>query len=371
MKKALIIAYNDLNNSGVPNVIYQTVRALYDEYAFDILIFKDDEYYYQKLLKEGIEVNLIRYKENKPNGRIPRLFWWFHKMPKQHYLFMKQLLKENNYSVIHSFKEYYSWPFFKAAKEAGINKRILHRNINPESPKQLSIKLLEKKNRRLSIKYASDLVGVSELCCKNAYKNHEYTVLYNCYDEQKYNMNVKNKLNDDELVLTQVGSYSENKNQLFSLQVLKELLKLHKNTKLNLVGADGMTPYYQKLIDYVKENNLENNVSFFERSDSVEKIYEKTTFVIIPSIREGFSLVAVEAQACGIKIFASSSIPKEIDCGGVKFNSLMKDLKHWIKEINTNFLDNKNKRLYYNSAKFLFIRFKEKIHILYSQNLKF
>ena len=365
MKKALIIAYNDLNNSGVPNVIYQTIRALHDEYSFDILIFKDDEYYYQKLLNKGIKVNLIKYKENKPNGQIARLFWWFHKMPKKHFLFMKQLLKENDYSVIHSFKEYYSWPFFKAAKEAGVNKRILHRNTNPEEPKQLSIKLLEKKNRRLSIKYASDLVGVSKLSCKNAFKKHKYTVLYNCYDEQKYNTDVKNKLNDNELVLTQVGSYSENKNQLFSLQILKELLKLHRNTKLNLVGANGMTPYYQKLIKYVKDNNLENSVSFIERSDSVEKIYEKTTFVIIPSFREGFSLVAVEAQACGIHVFASSSLPKEANCCGVNLYELARGSEYWGKGIYNFYLKQKNERTVYSTSSFTFAEFQKNLYNLY------
>ena len=365
MKKALIIAYNDLNNSGVPNVIYQTVKALHDEYSFDVLIFNDDVYYYQKLIDEGITINLIKYKEDKPKLKIRRLFWWFFKQPHKHFKFMKQLLKAKDYSVVHSFKEYYSWPFFKAAEKLGIKKRILHRNINPEQPKQISIKLLEKKNRRLSIKYASDLVGVSELCCKNAYENHNYIVLYNCYDEQKYNMNVKNRLNDDELVLTQVGSYSENKNQLFSLQVLKELLKLHTNTKLNLVGANGMTPYYQKLIDYVKENNLENNVSFIERSDSVEKIYEKTSFVIIPSNREGFSLVAVEAQACGIQVTASSSLPREVNLGGVKFYDLSKGSNYWSKEIYNSFLIEKNNRMSYNASSFTFAEFQKNLHNLY------
>ena len=365
MKKALIIAFNDLNNSGVPNVIYQTIRALHNDYAFDILLFEEDDYYYRKLLNEGINVNIIKYIDDKPNGRLARLFWWFHKMPKQHHLFMKQLLKDNEYSVVHSFKEYFSWPFFKAAKKAGISKRILHRNINPESPTKLIIRLLENKNRRLSIKYASDLVGVSELCCKNAYKNHKYTVLYNCYDEQKYNMNVKNKLNDNELVLTQVGSYSENKNQLFSLQVLKELLKLHTNTKLNLVGANAMTTYYQKLIDFAKDNNLENNVSFIERSDSVEKIYENTTFVLIPSIREGFSLVAVEAQACGIHVSASSSLPKEVNLGGVKFYDLTKGSNYWSKEIYNSFLIEKNNRMSYNASSFTFTEFQKNLNNLY------
>ena len=103
MERALIIAYNDLNNSGVPNVIYQTIKTLHDQYSFDVLVFRDDDYYCQKLHKKGIDINLIKYNEEKPKGKLGRLFWWFYKSPHNHYLFMKKLLKENNYSIIHSF----------------------------------------------------------------------------------------------------------------------------------------------------------------------------------------------------------------------------------------------------------------------------
>lgn len=359
MKKTLIITFNDLNNSGVPNVIYQTIKALYKEYSFDVLVFGNDDYYYQKLRDDGIDIKLIKYIDEKPKGKIGRLFWWFHKMPKNHYIFMKKLLKENDYSVIHSFKEYYSWPFFKAAKKVGVEKRILHRNINPEKPQQLIIKILESRNRRLSIKYSTSLVGVSEECCQSAFENKQHTVLYNCYDAQKYNMEVKNRLLNDELVITHVASYSDNKNQLFSLQVLKELLKYHKTAKLNLVGATDLNAYYQSLIDYAKTNNLENNVSFIKRSDSVEKIYEKTTFAIIPSLREGFSLVAVEAQACGISVFASSSVPREIDCGGVRFLELSKGPTYWADVIHNEFIKQSNCRRKYQIEKFSFDKFKE------------
>lgn len=367
MKKVLIIAYNDLNNSGVPNVIYQTIKALHEEYSFDVLVFGDDDYYYQKLHNEGICINLIKYTDKKPKGKIARLFWWFHKSPRNHYLFAKQLLKENKYSIIHSFKEHYSWPFFKAAKEAGIEKRIFHTNINPEKPKQLVNRLLESKNRRLSMKYASTLVGVSEACCKNAFKGKEYTILYNSYDEQKYNNNVKNILCADELVITHVASYSENKNQLFSLQVLKELKKLHNNTKLNLVGATEMTPYYKGLINYVKENGLEDSVTFVKRSDSVEKIYEKTTFVIIPSLREGFSLVAIEAQACGIDCFVSSSVPNEVNCGGVTYIDLSKGPSFWAGVVYERFKEYKNSRISHSTEKFSINNYKSILLALYQR----
>lgn len=366
MKKALIIAYNDLNNSGVPNVIYQTIKALHEQYSFDVLIFGDDEYYYQKLRSENIHINLIKYIDNKPQGKLARLFWWFYKMPHNHYLFMKKLLKENDYSVIHSFKEYYSWPFFKAAKEDGISKRLFHRNINPKTPEQFFIKALEKKNRKLSIKYASNLVGVSELCCQNAFKDNKFSVIYNSYSEQKYNMKVKNKLSDDELVITHVASYSDNKNQLFSLKVLKELKKLQSNTKLNLVGATEIDHYYQSLIDYVKENKLEDSVSFIKKTNDVEKIYEKTTFTLLPSFSEGLPLTVIEAQACGINVFASSNVTKEVDAGGVTFLDLSKGPNYWADYIYNSFIKLRNNRSLYNVEKFSFNKFSKQLIDLYN-----
>ena len=365
MKKVLIIAYNDLNNSGVPNVIYQTIKALHEEYSFDVLVFGDDEYYYQKLKSEGININLIKYIDEKPKGKLERLFWWFHKRPHDHYMFMKRLLKDNNYSAIQSFKEYDCWPFFKAAKEAGIKKRIFHCNVNLTIDNNTKDKFLKYRNKRLSLRFANVFVGVSDLSCKNAFGNRKYTVLYNSYDEQKYNMNVKNNLSDEELVITQVASYSDNKNQLFSLQVLKELKKLHENTKLNLVGASGITPYYQKLIDYVKTNDLEKDVSFIDKSNSVEKIYEKTTFVIIPSMREGFSLVAIEAQACGIEVFASSNVPKEIDCGGVILIDLSVGPAFWAREIYDGHKHQGAARALFETSVFSFKRFKTELEDLY------
>ena len=365
MKKALIIAYNDLNNSGVPNVIYQSIKALNKEYSFDVLVFGNDDYYYQKLKSEGININLIKYLDEKPKSKLGRLFWWFYKMPHRHYLFIKKLLNKNNYSVIHSFKEYYSWPFLKAAKKAGIEKRILHRNINPDKPRRTIIKLLDFKNRRLSIKYASTLVGVSELCCKNAFRNKKFDVLYNSYDNQKYNMNVENKLCNDELVITHVASYNDNKNQLFSLQVLSELRKIHSRVKINLVGANGITDYSQKLKDYVRLNGLEEHVIFVDRTNNVEKIFEKTTFTILPSFSEGLPLTIIESQACGISVFASDNVTNEINCGGVTFLGISKGPAYWAKYIYDAFLKQGNSRAIYNVEKFSFEKFTTQLIGLY------
>ena len=365
MKKALIIAYNDLNNSGVPNVIYQTIKALHTEYAFDILIFKDDEYNYQKLLKEGIEVNLIKYKEEKPKGKIARLFWWIHKMPKQHYLFMKQLLKENDYSVIHSFKEYYSWPFFKAASDAGIQRRIFHSNVDLKRDLKSKHKLLNARNLRLSIKYASSLVGVSKLCCERSFGKKNYFVLHNCYDQDRFKFSDAVELSDYDLVISQVGTFNENKNQLFSLKITEKIKGKYPDVKLNLLGGDSESPYCQKLRDYIQLHNLEENISLIDKCQNVEDYYKNSSFIIIPSYSEGFSLVAIEAQACGIGVFASSCVPAEVNVGGVRFIDLDKGPEYWADEICKTFEKQKNTRKQYDLSPFSFERFKKDLEQIY------
>ena len=367
MKKILLIAYNDLNNSGVPNVIYQVIKALHNDYFFDVLVFGSDDYYYRKLKNEGIKnINLIKYFEKMPKSRIKRMLWHLFKEQRERYNFMKKLLNHNDYFAVHSFKETDTWPFFKAAKRKGIKKRIFHCNVDL-TINSLKIKdFFKKRNKRLSIKYSTSLVGVSKKCCQIAFGTNKFDVLYNSYDEKKYNNNVLNENHNDSFVITQVGTFCDNKNQLFSLEVLNELLKIYNNAKLNLIGYNGKTQYYCDLIDYVKKNKLEKHVLFYEKIEDVSAIYKTTTFVVVPSKKEGFSLVTIEAQACGIEVFASSNITDETNCGGVIFLDL-NNPKKWADRLYQEFLEKKNKKESFDLKNFSFENFKNKLKYLYEK----
>ena len=52
-------------------------------------------------------------------------------------------------------------------------------------------------------------------------------------------------------------------------------------------------------------------------------------YLLLPSKKEGFGIVAIEAQSVGDRVFASDMIPKTIDCGGVVFLSLNKGAENW------------------------------------------
>ena len=366
-KKALLIAYNDLNNSGVPNVIYQTVKAICKEWDIDIITFSDNLYYFEKMKVEGItNVNIIRFDNNKPKTKLMRFFFHFFTNPKKQYKTAYSLITKNNYDVVHSFKETYSWPFFRAAKKAGIQLIIHHSNINAVNHNSPLIKLLDRRNKRLSLKYANCFIGVSDDCCKHSFKKHNYQIIHNGYDETKFNMSVSNRLNKDELVLTQVATFNENKNQIFSIMILKELINIYPNSRLILVGKNNDKQYFDYMLNTIESNKLHHRVKIIDGSSGIGNIFCETTFTLLPSHSEGAPITSIESQACGIQMFASTNVPKEMNVGGMTFLKLEDGPKKWAESIATQFKNNGNRRIGYNLSSFSTVSFREKINNIYN-----
>lgn len=358
----LIIAYNDLNNSGVPNVIYQIIKAQHESYNFDILVFGNNLYYYEKLRDEGINnITVFKSGVKKPFRFFAKAFFVLFLKDKKYYFEMKKLLKNKKYTAIHSFKEYDSGPFLKAAKKMGINRRIIHTTVIHESSRSIITKISKKR----SLKYGDTFVGVTELACQNAFPKKDYQVIHFSYDENKFNMKANSTLKSDCLVLTQVATYSSNKNQLFSIEIMKYLKPLHQKTKLKLIGKETELGYQSKMKEAIEVNGLQNEVELIDGSKGVGNNLENTSYSLLTSLKEGASLVVVESQACGITIFASSIVSKEMNVGGVQYLDLKKGPKYWAEKINSYFQKHGNERNQYDLSSFSKESFKEGILRLY------
>lgn len=368
--RALLIAYNDLNNSGVPNVMYQTIRAIHKWYDIDIITFGKNDFYYKKLVDENIlNVHLIKLSHELPKHKIGRLFYHFFSDPLFMYRKCRELIKKNNYLVVHSFKEGSGWPFLKAAKKHKISQRIYHSNINSKTYESLIVRCLENRNHKLALKYGNIFVGVSNDCCKNAFKNKTYQIIHNGYNESAFNSNVVCDLNPDELVLTQVASFNENKNQLFSLGVIKELSNIYKKTKLVLIGKKEKIEYYNKMLAFIAANHLEEFVQIIDGTNGVGDSLKRTSYTILTSHSEGAPIVSIESQASGITMFASSNVPKEMNLGGIIYLDLNLGEKHWAETIFNYYQTHGNKRQNYNMDSFSNKNFEFKIRSLYNINI--
>lgn len=364
-KKALIVAYNDLNNSGVPFVIFNTIKALSDIYSFDIIVFNDDYYYLSKIKVLDKNVNIIKINNKKPSNKVNRIFWYLFLKNSSNKKQIKVLIKNKCYSAIHCFSEFWSWPFLKEAKNNQINKRILHSNIDHKRTTNFLSKIINSFNQRKSIKYATNLIGVSKRCCKHAFGSKKSTILYNPVDNLKYSYH--DIILSKTVNFAQVGSFSSNKNQIFSIKLINELKKRQMNVLLYLVGSNKENSYCNKLNSLIKKNKLNNNVIFENCDCKINELYKKINFVLIPSKFEGASIVAIEAQFSGVQTLCSKSISLDMNIGGIKFLDLKKGYKYWADIIEKMYKINPL-HIKCNSAKFYFDTFQKNLKKIYLEN---
>ncbi|WP_299127630.1 glycosyltransferase [uncultured Winogradskyella sp.] len=121
-------------------------------------------------------------------------------------------------------------------------------------------------------------------------------------------------LNDDILFLSNLRI---SKGILFALEILNKLLESNKKVKLNIVGDFRDVSTRNKVMDYIKLNNIENNVIFYGALYGNKKfeVLAKTSFLLYPSFNDAYPLVLLESLQLGIPIVASNqgAIPEIVN----------------------------------------------------------
>ena len=111
------------------------------------------------------------------------------------------------------------------------------------------------------------------------------------------------------------GRIDTQKNQLLLLEAYKEILQSNHDTHLVLMGAISDENYFQKLQDFISQNDLNENVTFVSNLTPKDKLlldaYKAAFMMVLPSRHEPFGMVILEAWGAKIPVVASS-------VGGIK-----------------------------------------------------
>ena len=112
------------------------------------------------------------------------------------------------------------------------------------------------------------------------------------------------RLNKKRLVC--VGRLSEEKGQLDLLKLYKRIYEVYPDWTLEIIG-DG--PLRNKLEDYIKDNNLESNVTLhgFRNKDYIDDILHNSSIYLMTSFTESFGIVLIEAMSHGVPCIAFDS----------------------------------------------------------------
>ena len=253
------------------------------------------------------------------------------------------VLKERHYDVIHlNIFHGGALYYLSLANKMGIATRIVHsHNAGLRRGKYYWLKLII---HRWASKYyidkATDLWACSSAAADFMFPHRRpFCLVPNGFDTKrfKFELNYRNMFRqqlgvNDEIVVGNVGRLCFQKNQTFLLHVFAEFLKVQPNSRLILVGEG---EDYDKLKREVSILRITDKVIFWGTTDRVEQLYWAMDVFVFPSKFEGLGIAAVEAQAAGLPVICSNSIPKEACIlHSVKKVSLCSGVDRWVEAIN-------------------------------------
>ncbi len=353
-KKVLFINNHSLQHGGVQMVVMNIVRSLNKIYDFDILIFTEEKGPYDEefLSYGGKIIRLNNYEgSSKFRKRLDLYIRWA-----SNFYRIKKVIEENGpYDVVHTNVEFEAGHIHKAAFQCGVPVRVTHTHILTSIPKnKIFMRIFAYFELKLIKRYSNVLIGCSREACLSMYgKNTRSIAVPNAYNDRRFDSakyNLENKPED--ITLIQIASYGSNKNQLFTIEIMKYLVKKYPNAKLLLEGFELEKGYLQQMKEKIREYNLEKNIIFFPDDADSPALLNNANYFIFPSKLEGFGIAPVESQAMGVRCFISDSVPKMCDCGGCVFLPLTLGAEQWAKFIGDDFESTGGKHIVYDCSKF-------------------
>ncbi len=106
----------------------------------------------------------------------------------------------------------------------------------------------------------------------------------------------------DTLIITSIAALHERKGLKYLIQAISNLVKEFPNIKLVIVGQG---PQEKELKELIKELKIENHIKLLGQQKETPKILKSTDIFVLPSKREAFGLVNLEAMITGMPIVAS------------------------------------------------------------------
>ena len=253
---------------------------------------------------------------------------------------ISELLANNKYEIIHCHMANAGYFYFKEAMKQGIKVRILHSHQSKAADK-FSHALRNYPLLWLAKMYSTHFVACSRLAGDFLFGRESYTLLNNAIEpekfapneEQRYEVRSKLGVDDTTLLVGHVGRLCPQKNQEFLLEAFSYVAEFRPDSKLILIG-DGEDK--EHLVEKAEALQIMDKVIFQGVERNVAPFYQAMDVFCMPSLYEGLSVVAVEAQAAGLPCLFADTLSQETNLGGnVEFLGLDKEPSEWAKRILT------------------------------------
>lgn len=241
------------------------------------------------------------------------------------------------YTIVHSHMDEQSAYTLRFAKKNGVPVRIAHSHT---SDRRGGIKGMIKAFCKANINgVCTDRFACGEKAGRYLFGDEAFdkglvTVLKNGIDCDRFRF-CEEKRNEirakfglgASFVIGHVGRFDEYKNQGFLVDVFAQLRKSGVDAKLMLLGEGNLVAETKKKVNRL---GLTDSVVFAGVVSDVDTYLNAMDVFVFPSVYEGLPLTLIEAQANGLRIFASDAVSEESDVTGrIRFLPLALGAKQW------------------------------------------
>lgn len=229
---------------------------------------------------------------------------------------LKNILKNNNYKIIHTHMDAMGTWVLKIAKECGIPIRIAHsHNTQHLTTNPLKLFFLEQARKKINL-YATHRMACSEAAGNWLFGNAPYQIIRNAIDLNKFIFNSSVRENvrkewgikEHEFLIGHVGRFDTQKNHTFLIDTFYKIHQKLPNTKLMLIGEGILMP---NIKEKVEKLGLKDNIIFTGSRNDANLFYNAFDLFVLPSLFEGLGIVAIEVEINGCTTYLSNKIPQD------------------------------------------------------------
>ena len=317
---------------GIESFLLEMNRHMSDECVFDYVIVGDKCIHTEAIEAKGGKVYMVTsYKKNL-------------------FTFLKdswQVAKNAKASHKTAYFNFFSMCHITAVlicKVMGY-RIVLHAHNNNVPNKSKLYHLLHRFNRWLLrgmkvVRLTNSKASSAFMFGLKPNKENSVELIYNAIEIPKFQFDAeirrkkRAELNvDGKTVFGFAGRLTAQKNPVFLAEIFAEIYKRDKNTVLLVAGEGNLQPPLEKTIEKLE---LGHCVKLLGNQRDIGQLYQAMDAFVFPSLFEGLGIVLVEAQAAGLRCFASADvIPSivQISENILQFISLDASAEHWAQEI--------------------------------------
>ena len=324
-----------LSAAGIESFIMNMYRNIdRNKVQFDFLVLRNEKEFYDDEIKRlGGQKYFVH--SNFKNT-------WLRIIDESHQI--EKFLKTHPYEIVHiHYTTPLRAPYLLAAKKARVATRIYHAHSATVSGKSKLKLLIYEYYRKKILKWGTTWFACSKAAARWIFPEQllqagKVEIVYNGINTEKFKYNeskrdaIRKQLGlEHSYTIIHAGRFSEQKNQLFLLDIFKELKSIDSNVKLLLLGKG-------ELLEKAKEKarllGINSDVLFLGVRENVEDYLSAADCYVMPSLYEGLPVAAVEAECSGLPTVLSENITREVRLTkNVLFISLDKPAKYWSEQI--------------------------------------